>query len=574
MLGHKDGQGALFRADHVYREHVGRESFYGILGEEGGRRFRDEDFVGLYRSGGRPSVPPSQLCVALLLQVHDGVSDAEAIARSAYDLRWKVALGLEMDEKLCAKSTLQLFRAKLVVHEAYGRIFETSVAACRRAGLKKRAVHEVAIDTTPILGRGAVKDTYNLISDGIRAAVREISRLKQKPQGELVSEAGLERHFGTSFKGECDLDWSDKEARRALVGELVADARQTLELCSRAMRGHRTEVTASLREARKLLSELLLQDIEEDPEDGQGPRIRQGTTKDRIVSTTDPEMRHGHKSHSKGFEGYKASVVCDANGVIVATRVQPANEADGAHAAELIDQASETMGTPIKRALGDTAYGNMDVRETLQERDIEVVAKAPPAPRRADFTHEDFTIDAKKGVARCPAGKRSIRRDRVGDDGFKYVFSRRDCTPCPLRTQCTTGKVAARMITVNERSAALTKLRRHQKTKGFKQRYRRRIVVEHGIGRLIHLGLRHARCFGKAKTACQTALTATVANLMLAVATCRSEQDSGRGARQRIARIASWIRFVAVRLQDVVSRLDSTALDPAPLEMATSRPDL
>ena len=56
---------------------------------------------GLYtKERGRPSVPPSQLCVALLLQAREAVSDDEAIQRTAYDLRWKVALGLDVDEKL------------------------------------------------------------------------------------------------------------------------------------------------------------------------------------------------------------------------------------------------------------------------------------------------------------------------------------------------------------------------------------------------------------------------------------------------------------------------------------------
>jgi hypothetical protein len=104
------------------------------LSRLGPQLFKDEDFAGLYREEhGRPSVPPSQLCVALLLQTHDGVSDEEAIERTAYDLRWKVALGLELREKLCAKSTLQLFRAKPVVHEQYGQIFEASVPARRAA---------------------------------------------------------------------------------------------------------------------------------------------------------------------------------------------------------------------------------------------------------------------------------------------------------------------------------------------------------------------------------------------------------------------------------------------------------
>ncbi len=68
MLGRREAHADLFRPDHVFRDHVGEETFYGLLARHGADWFRDEDFVGLYREDfGRPSVPPSQLAIALLL---------------------------------------------------------------------------------------------------------------------------------------------------------------------------------------------------------------------------------------------------------------------------------------------------------------------------------------------------------------------------------------------------------------------------------------------------------------------------------------------------------------------------
>ena len=90
-----------------------------------------------------------------------------------------------------------------------------------------------------------------------------------------------------------------------------------------------------------MLADLLLQDIDEEPEDGGEPRIHQGTKKDRIVSTTDPEMRHGRKSSTKTFNGYKASLATETEaGVIVAVDVQPANKPDGESAAALVGEAN------------------------------------------------------------------------------------------------------------------------------------------------------------------------------------------------------------------------------------------
>jgi transposase len=525
MLGRRAAQRGLFGADHLCRDHVGSESFYGTLSRLGPQLFTDEAFAGLYREEhGRPSVPPAQLCVALLLQTYDGVSDEEAIERTAYDLRWKVALGLELREKLCAKSTLQLFRAKLVVHEQYGQIFEASVTACRRAGLLKRRKLDVAIDTTPVLGRGAVKDTYNLVSDQIRTVVDEACALKAWDRARVIEEQGLSRHFGASLKGSVELDWDDPAARRALVGQLVADARVALALAARAVRGfaRNAERTRTVRAAQKLLADLLQQDIDEQPVDGGGAALRVGTSRDRIVSTTDPEMRHGHKSHSKGFEGYKAAVVAEVeHGVIVATNVRAANVADGAGAKESIEQAAACAERPIGRVFGDTAYGTTEVRRELNQCAAQVVAKAPPLPhRRGCFSIDDFVIDTKHGVARCPAGQRSIRRDRILQPhrGWRYVFSRTDCSGCALRAQCTTGKRTARMLTVTEATRVLQKLRRQQGTPAFRALYRVRVVVEHRLARLCQLGIRQARYLGRAKTAFQIALAAAVANLALAMA--------------------------------------------------------
>ena len=110
-------------------------------------------------------MPPSLLATALLLQSHDKVSDAEDKARA--DIRWKVALGIEVEDRPFAKSTLQVFRAQLILHDKVREVFESSLRLARESGYLKRRSMKVALDTANILGRGAVKDTYNLLADGV-----------------------------------------------------------------------------------------------------------------------------------------------------------------------------------------------------------------------------------------------------------------------------------------------------------------------------------------------------------------------------------------------------------------------
>jgi Transposase domain (DUF772) len=160
MLGRREAQTSIFDSDQRYLGHVGEKTFFGYLARHRHELFRGDDFADSYRTDwGRPSVAPSVLCTALVLQHYDGCSDQEAAESAAYDQRWKVALGTGEIERPFAKSTLQLFRAQLIVHEKARSIFEASLAAARRVGrLKSEGRMRAALDTTNILGRGAVRD--------------------------------------------------------------------------------------------------------------------------------------------------------------------------------------------------------------------------------------------------------------------------------------------------------------------------------------------------------------------------------------------------------------------------------
>ena len=176
MLGERSDQWGLWEADRLYLDHVGRDTFYGLLASLRGQLFRDSDFAEFYcADNGRDSVPPSLLATALLLQTHDKVSDAEAKARADFDIRWKVALGIEIEDRPFAKSTLQVFRAQLILHDKVRAVFESSLRLARESGYLKKRGMRVALDTTNILGRGAVRDTYNLLADGIVKLLRALA---------------------------------------------------------------------------------------------------------------------------------------------------------------------------------------------------------------------------------------------------------------------------------------------------------------------------------------------------------------------------------------------------------------
>ena len=191
MIAHRPDQQNLFGADTQYLDFVGSDNFYGFLARHGRQLFCDEDFPQLYCPDfRRPSVPPSLLAIALLLQAHDKVSDAEATEQAAFDMCRKVALGVEIDERPFAKSTLQLFRMQLLIHDQARAIFTRSLEFARQTGYLKGRTARLAVDSTHIFGRGAVEDTYKLIVHGIRKLCRMLAQAAdEEPARERIEEA-------------------------------------------------------------------------------------------------------------------------------------------------------------------------------------------------------------------------------------------------------------------------------------------------------------------------------------------------------------------------------------------------
>jgi DDE family transposase/transposase-like protein DUF772 len=532
MLGKRGPQRGLFEADTLYGEFVGRDTFYGFLAGQRGELFRDEDFAALYvRDNGRPSVPPSLLATALVLQTYDGASDDEAKQRADYDLRWKVALGVGLDERPFAKSTLQEFRAQLIVHQEQAAIFRKSLDLAKRRG-KFRAKDgerrrlKVALDTTNILGRGAVKDTYTLLGDGIVKLARVLAQRAGQPLAAWAEQHGSGRYVAApSLKGTFEVDWSDAEQRRQVLGEIVADADRLLERARQARTGLEagSPEEAALLEAAGLLSRVLVQDVERRDD---GPDLRQGVAEDRLVSVHDPEMRHGRKSKTKRFDGHKAALATDTDSqLITAVAVLAGNAQDHEQALALVEQSEATSGCAVDETHADGAYGDGETRQVFADAGRRLVAKVPAEQNGGRFTKGDFTLDLAAGACTCPGGQQS--RDfwpRPGGGGL-FRFAAAVCAACPLRAQCLKGR-GGRSGRVHPQEGLLQAARAEQAGPGGREHRARRQVVEHRIARLVQLGLRQARYFGRAKTLFQLLLAAAVANLtLLANATAGGADD-------------------------------------------------
>ena len=443
-------------------------------------------------------------------------------------------MGIEVEDRPFAKSTLQVFRAGLILHDKVREVFERSLQLARESGYLKGKRMKVALDTTNILGRGAVKDTHNLLSDGIVRLARALAQLRGISVGEWAKSQGYARYLASSVKGEAAIDWADRQARAALLAGIVEDADRVLEL-SRQAQGELAEDSAERQRivaASELLGQLLLQDVERT--EG-GVDLRDGVSRDRILSVHDPEMRHGHKSSSRRFDGHKAAVVDTDSQLITAMDVLPGNAADDLGALELVEASEASAGIPVEEAMGDAAYGGGNTRQAFADAGRRLVAKAPGRPNRTHFPKDDFRIDLESGSCTCPAGNvtRTMlpTRKRNGHLDRTYSFFRFDaavCGACQLRPLCVAaGPGTGRTVRLHPQETLLQQAHALQQSEAFTEYRRRRVVVEHRLARLVQLGIRQSRYFGRAKTLFQLYLAATVANLTLVAAKAGMTDETG-----------------------------------------------
>jgi transposase len=365
------------------------DSFYARLADWRDVLVDDEDYAPLYKDSpkGRPSIPPSLVVLAMLLEYHDDCSDAEAEQRMRFDLRWKHALGIGLEDEGFDATVLCRFRRKLLDRGLESALFERLVNAAREAGLITKDATQL-LDSSHILGAAGARDTYALIRGGIR-----------KLLGALGYTSTRRTDLGDRLSWYLDpqapekpqsIDWSDAEARAEHLKEVVADARSALSLVEDAT------ATPAASEAAALLEKIVADDVEEGsppkgpkrkgrppkkewasseerkvPQPGaswadehdDAPRLRQGVAKDRILSVVDPQMRVGHKSKRQSWAGYKVHLLEEPDSeLITAVEVRPANEYDAETAVGLMERQQESVGLLPNEVLCDGAYGSGDVR--------------------------------------------------------------------------------------------------------------------------------------------------------------------------------------------------------------------
>jgi transposase len=556
------------------------DSFYARLARWRDVLVNDEDYVSLYKNSprGRPSIPPSTVVLAMLLQYHDDCSDAEAEQRMRFDLRWKHALGMRLGDEGFDATVLCRFRRKLLDRGLERTLFERLVNAAREAGLLTKNAAQL-LDSSHVLGAAGARDTYALIRGGIRKLLRALGYTPTR-KAELGER--LRWYVDPDAPEKPELDWSDAEARAAHLKEIIADAKAALSLAEHAA------TTPAANEAAALLSKIVSDDVEEGPlpkgpkrkgrppkkrketdrstpqeqdpsSEDPGPRLRRGVAKDRVLSFVDPQMRVGHKSQRQSWAGYKVHLVEEPESeLITSVEVREANEYDADAAVGLLKRQERSVGLLPRELLCDGAYGSADVRAELKELGVEVVAKLRPLTDSKHFRKDEFEIDllanGGEGSVTCPAGVTTTDFRMARDGWYRPVklfrFPKEVCEGCEFKERCLggpNGRVKnpvrpppGRQVQLHYHEEVIREARAAQKTpeqkRALRERLRPRAKVERKISEVLRLhGLRQGRYFGLKKTDLQAVTTATMVNAKRLFTLIEDDAELSDALREELA---------------------------------------
>lgn len=516
-LGVAPRQRDLFRSTTNFcASRVADDSIYGLLHRECFTLFPDELFSDLFTDIGRRSVPPLVVAVVMVLQRLEGLSDREAVERFEFDARWKYAAGgLDFDYPGFVHTVLVDMRARLASSRQPNRIFDVVLDVGRQAGLVGR---RRVLDSSPIYDAVATMDTVTLVRSAIRGVLAAAGKLEATLRRRLLRDDD----YASAGKPVCD--YEDQAAREVLVDALAKDA-QALLL---ALENRR--LPRPLAQAAALLAAVVGQDLE----GGTHGRLRiaRRVAKDRIISTVDPDARHGHKTQARSFDGYKGHVAIDPDSeVVTATAVTAGNRGDGTVVAELLaDELAAHEAVPAAAGAeplldesspgaseltvyGDAAYGAGPVLAQLERAGVASRCKVqPPRAPAGHFTKDAFTIDLVAGQVTCPTGHTaSLTPDGTG----RVAHFAPACSSCPLAVRCTTAQ-GGRSVHVGPYEAQLSAARREQTGPAWKDDYRAtRPKVERKLAHLLRRlhGGRRARVRGQPKVAADFALLAAAVNL-------------------------------------------------------------
>ena len=467
---------------------------------------------------GRPAVNPVRLLGVTILQYMEKLPDRQAVNAMVFDLRWKCALEMEVDEGGFHPTALVRFRERLMEHgmEAIG--IEAALEAMRQAGyLGKKSKQRV--DSTHVVGLVSEMSRLECVRETMRLALEALERCERVARPDAWP-LWWERYV------ESKPDYREKgDVLRLKMNQAGQDIHKLLLwMESLGKEAPQSEVLQLLRRV-----------FEENFECAQGGTVqkRRAQPPGAVNNPHDPQAQWSTKDTTKRKEwvGYKAHIAETVEehprakgeptkAVITAIVTQEAIASDKA-ALPVVEQALEKVGEPKPQVMyADAGYTSGGELARAQQEDRELRGPVAPPPTRDErYSSEAFDVSIATRSVLCPAGQRStncsrLKNGKTGTVTYRFEWNRSLCEPCERRKQCLGKEQRHRTLLVGEHHDLIQRRRQEQKTKEFAQDMRHRNGIEGTISELCR-AYRLRRCLyrGIEKTRLQNNMIGTACNI-------------------------------------------------------------
>jgi transposase len=443
--------------------------------------YENQSFASLFSTRGQPAEAPWRLALVCIFQFIEGLTDRQAAEAVQQRIDWKYALALALNDPGFDFSVLCKFRARLLAGGNEMRLFDTMLAHLKTQGLLK------------VRGRQRTDSTHVL------AAVRTLNRLERV--GETMRHAlnVLAEVVPDWLRAHAAPEWYERygrrmenyrfpkaETERSELGATIGrDGVQLLLVIERATDLPWLRDLPVLETLRRVWAEQYT-DLSVDT-------ICFREKKDLaipgnlIASPYDPEARFSTK-RGMDWVGYKVhfTETCDEDFPHLITHVQTTQASvQDDQVLEAVHQGLAERDVLPEVHLVDAGYTDAEGLVSSQ-RDYGITLMGPVAADPSwqakageGFDKASFLINWEQETVTCPAGKKNYSWLPNGDrsrgvlGGIRVQFSGRDCSPCPLRSQCTRAKTAPRELVLlpRDRYEALRAAKSRQNTAEFREEY-------------------------------------------------------------------------------------------------------
>lgn len=452
---------------------------------------------------GRSSRDPLMMIKIILLEYLYNLSDVEVAKRIATDIVFRWFLGLSIDDSVPDDTTISHFRVKRLGKEKFEEFFNEIVRLCIKQNLVNS--NRFLIDSTDVSVNASLPFGKKLIRDAYRKVIRQVETFNED----------LAKEFLESFEQEIAKEYENP-------GKVEAAKHFEIAL------GNLNKLYVKTNE-----------EIEANPEYQKAFQVCYDIAdhylhqkKDKIVSVVDTDARAAYKSPRNPKVGYKDHIIVDEDSEIILASVQtPFNVGDEKKLVELLNKVEENFELKPKEVTADKAYGTMDNRAHLKDKEIVSNIAFYNEPDGGDggivFGIRDFRINEDGLSVTCPnnitTAKFVEREDKKRKSKYRhFVFSKNDCDQCPLREQCLkrdkkSGKIRLkhrRLMVFLRYDAILNDLKRVE-TEDFKAAYAKRFKVERRFATMVaNHGLRRSRYVGMERSSIHIIIANAASNII------------------------------------------------------------